>query len=96
MKIQYASKSTNMMDIGSLVRISSYITAKARALLRTVIQAVGDIHVYYMDTDSLITDVEIGEEWLDEHRLGALKLEARIEQGYFISPKNYILFHQGY
>ncbi len=81
-----------MVSVGSLVRLSSFITAKARAFLFNAIEEIGQEHVYYMDTDSMITDVEMNPAFVHPLALGKWKLESRIEQGDFISAKNYLLF----
>lgn len=49
------AKKDNLQFTGSLVRIASYITAKARVNLLTGIYETGPENLYYCDTDSIIT-----------------------------------------
>lgn len=41
------------------------------------------------DTDSIITDIELPEDLVDPIKLGKLKLEHIIIEGYFIADKFY-------
>lgn len=74
------------------VAASSIITSRARRFLyehgRSVLDRGGKL--YYWDTDALITDVKMFES----ADLGGLKLEARIEDGEFITQKSYALLAQ--
>jgi len=45
--------------------------------------------IYYTDTDSIVTDFELPEHYIDPVKLGKLKLEHIIEQGYFVADKTY-------
>jgi hypothetical protein len=45
----------NINFTGSLVRIASFITAKARINLLDAIYKTGPENLYYCDTDSIIT-----------------------------------------
>jgi len=62
---------------------SVYCTSYARMRLYDAIQKAGN--VYYMDTDSIVCDHDFG----DSSRLGMLKEEFRIKQGYIVRPKFY-------
>lgn len=71
--------------------IGSHVTALAQQVLLKGIDRIrkkGGM-VYYVDTDSLMTDtlVETGEE------LGMLKEECRFETGIFLLPKTYMLYN---
>ena len=71
------------------VHIASAITAYARINLNKYKEHIFKMggKVYYCDTDSLVTDLKL----LTSMRLGKLKLEYRICEGFFIAPKSYLL-----
>ena len=50
-----------------------------------------NIRLFYTDTDSIYTDSEIDESFIDPKELGKLKLEYICEEGVFLGPKNYCL-----
>lgn len=45
--------------------------------------------IYYTDTDSLVTDIELPSSFISPSKLGLFKLEHKISKGYFISGKTY-------
>lgn len=47
--------------------------------------------LYYTDTDSIITDIELPKEMVDKKIIGKLKKEYSIWKGYFIAGKTYLL-----
>jgi DNA polymerase type B, organellar and viral len=49
------------------------------------------INLYYTDTDSIYTDSDIDESFIDEKTLGKLKLENTCKKAIFLSPKVYCL-----
>lgn len=67
------------------VYIAAWITALARMKHYSLMKKIGFNHVYYCDTDSIITDkkMKINE------KIGGLKLEAEIKEGVFLMPKVY-------
>jgi hypothetical protein len=46
-------------------------------------------NIYYTDTDSIVTDIKLPEEFVDSKEIGKLKLVHKIKEGYFISDKLY-------
>lgn len=68
--------------------IAAYVTSYARMYLYLFIMTYVD-EVYYFDTDSLILDVPMKEEYIDEKEYGRWKLEREIEQAIFLQPKLY-------
>lgn len=48
-------------------------------------------NIYYSDTDSIVTDIQLPAEYVDEKEIGKLKLEYLVDKGYFISGKTYCL-----
>ena len=46
-------------------------------------------NIYYSDTDSIVTDIELPTNMVDPKELGKLKLEHKVARGYFISSKTY-------
>ncbi len=67
------------------VYIAAWITALARMKHYSLMKQVGFNHVYYCDTDSIITDKKMK---IDE-KIGGLKLEAEIKEAVFLMPKVY-------
>lgn len=47
--------------------------------------------IYYTDTDSLVTDIKLPDEWVSPNILGKFKLEHEVEEAYFIADKFYAL-----
>lgn len=70
-------------------QLSAYVTSYARiALRRFMMQAKHKGgRIYYVDTDSIITDVELETTT----KLGGLKLEESGKDGVFVAPKLYAL-----
>jgi hypothetical protein len=68
---------------------ASYITAGTRLLLYEKMKEI-DFDVIYCDTDSIHTTRQITEI----PGLGGIKLEKEGEVGYYIAPKEYVLFRQ--
>jgi hypothetical protein len=67
------------------VYIASYITALARMKHYNLMKSIGFEHIYYCDTDSIITDkqIKIGT------KIGDVKLVDKIKEGIFLLPKTY-------
>ena len=67
------------------VYIAAYITSLARMHHLKLMEKIGFEHIYYCDTDSIITDKKIntGKD------IGELKLEDEIKEGVFLMPKVY-------
>jgi len=82
---------------GSVVFIASYITSKARLQLFQAIDVVRSIggSVYYCDTDSIFTDVELPSSMTSESILGRWKKERNITRGVFWGSKTYIYESEG-
>jgi len=76
----------------SFPAIAAHVTAYARMYLWELMQQAGDGHYYYCDTDSLIVD-SVGYErlqaYLDDTRLGALKVERTSDTCTLRAPKCY-------
>jgi hypothetical protein len=89
---EYNDKNTkNDNDYGKLVRFSSYIAARSRVTLSEAMRNIGHEHIYYIDTDSIFTDKELGEEFIST-KLGKWKVDKpNIQEGIFIAPKTYYL-----
>lgn len=74
------------------VQISSYVTAYARMELykgmENIINRGGKI--YYCDTDSIVSDIELEPDFISDTIFGKWKLEGEIKKAYFSQPKVYI------
>lgn len=64
--------------------IAAYVTSYAQLKLFDILNTLEN-NVYYCDTDSIVTDLEI--ETSD--KLGFLKKEYEIKEGFFVAPKLY-------
>lgn len=45
--------------------------------------------IYYYDTDSIHTDISLKENLINSKEIGKFKLECKIKEGYYLSPKIY-------
>lgn len=80
----------NSVSVNSSVCIAAAVTAYARILMYDYkLKCEGEI--YYTDTDSIFSSVEMPAECVSDSGLGKLKLEGLIEEAYFIAPKSYIV-----
>ena len=101
-KIQKLELVNPRRGCGDLTRIAAFITARSRMRLWSFMMriiAYGG-RIYYWDTDSIITDIDLeaipelaGK--IHKTRLGAFKFEKDIEEGFFILPKFYTLVKKG-
>lgn len=73
------------------VPIAAAVTAYSRMIINDLkLQAMAaGLEVYYSDTDSLVVNGRMPEHLIDPAKLGLLKLEHIISEGYFVAPKIY-------
>lgn len=71
------------------IGIAAAITSYARIHMQQFLQSK-DYNVYYTDTDSIVTDKPLNENYIGK-ALGQLKLEYLISKGVFLAPKVYSL-----
>lgn len=80
------------------ISLSAAITGYARIYMAEVklyILSKGG-QIYYSDTDSIVTDIELSSDLIGDG-LGQFKLEAKVNEGFFITNKTYCLvLHDGY
>jgi hypothetical protein len=77
----------------SSVAISAAVTAYARIHISQTkldIMNMGGF-IYYSDTDSIVTNIELPKYMVSPTELGKLKLEHNIKHGIFITGKTYCL-----
>lgn len=75
------------------VPIAAAVTAYSRIIINNLklsAMAAG-LEIYYSDTDSLVINGQMPQEFCDSAELGKLKLEHKIMEGYFVAPKMYYL-----
>ena len=71
------------------VAISSAVTSYSRIYMNKIkLEILKTGSIYYTDTDSIITDIKLGDKYVGDG-IGKLKLEHEIKEGYFISNKTY-------
>lgn len=83
--------SENPEHVGAHVHVASYITMLGRMQLFDTIRIVG-IHggrVAYCDTDSIFSTIELPPELVHPTRLGAWKLECKVDDAFFMGAKSY-------
>jgi hypothetical protein len=76
--------------INTAVHIASAITAYARIYMHKLKIKYAD-NLYYSDTDSLITDIELDKNLISDTQMGLLKEEHKITKAIFIAPKLYYM-----
>lgn len=86
----YISPDEDHKDSQTSVGIASAITAYSRIHM-SQFKNNPDINLYYSDTDSIYTDSELDESFIDNKVLGKLKLENICKKAIFLSPKVYCL-----
>lgn len=87
---QVYDKEVENRDNTSIV-ISAAVTAYARihiSKIKLYILSKGG-EIYYSDTDSIVTNLELPDSMVNEKELGKLKLENMINKGIFITNKTY-------
>ena len=80
-------------QIGSLVRFSSYITARARCILLSPFAdgVLNHENLFYTDTDSIFINKKLPKNYVSDTILGKFKLEYEINKAFFLAPKMYIV-----
>lgn len=75
------------------VQVASYVTSYARLELLKALRLANSkergSHVYYCDTDSVVTDKPLPDNIVHSTRLGAFKLESQPLKAIFLKPKVY-------
>ena len=90
--IEYENINDDDQSIGGLVRLSSYIASKSRSYLHEMMREIGYDHVYYCDTDSIFSDIEMDIKNISYNILGKWKLEYSCEEAIFVAKKLYYIF----
>ena len=85
----YAIKTYHQDSAYHLPVISIKVTALAQLELYKLFEKIINLggHIYYCDTDSVITDIRLPTS----QQLGDIKLETTFEEGVFLMPKVYYL-----
>ncbi|PKY60857.1 DNA polymerase B 2 [Rhizophagus irregularis] len=83
---------TNLGNITN-VAIAAAVTAHSRMIINEfkLLALSRGLELFYSDTDSLVLNGALPEEYLDSAILGKLKLEHKIREGIFVMPKVYYL-----
>jgi hypothetical protein len=76
-------------NIGSMVRLASYITSLSRQRLFEMVYKIGDNNIAYMDTDSVFSKVAIDSDELVGDKLGQWKKECVMHDLHLFGPKMY-------
>lgn len=73
------------------VQVAAYVTSRARLVLLKALKDIVDRggNVYYCDTDSIVCDIPMNENFVDDSKIGFWALEGKPLQGLFLRPKVY-------
>lgn len=96
-KIIYTDEELGFIKIESYVvsesiqvQIAGYVTSYARLFLLKALRRQAEIGtVYYCDTDSIVCDKPLPDEWIDPVKLSFWDLEGELYEGLFLLPKVY-------
>jgi hypothetical protein len=80
-------RSHNAVSIPVAAATLSYARVHMNKLIMYILDNKGEI--YYTDTDSIVTNLKLPQDFIHASELGKLKLEHKIVEGYFISDKTY-------
>ena len=75
------------VSISTAAAVLSYARIHMAEILLYIYNNKGKL--YYTDTDSVVTNLKLPEEFVDSKKLGKLKLEHVLKEGYFIADKTY-------
>jgi hypothetical protein len=84
-----SSRTYRSVSISTASAVLSYARIHMSKLKLHIINNNGNI--YYTDTDSIITDIKLPEDFVDSKQIGKLKLVHEIKEGNFISDKLYAI-----
>lgn len=82
-----SSRTYKSVSISTAAAVLSYARIHMAKIKLYILNNGGTI--YYTDTDSIITNIKLPNEFVDSKEIGKLKLEHIITEGYFISDKTY-------
>ncbi len=72
----------------SAVQLSAAVTSYGRLEIYKY-KSMEHLNVAYSDTDSIFCQNELDPVFIDQHKLGSMKLESSFKNGIFINPKVY-------
>jgi DNA polymerase elongation subunit (family B) len=78
----------NNKKINISVPIASAITSYSRIYMSKFKNMLGD-NLFYSDTDSLYSSIELNDKYIDQKKLGKFKLERIFDKAIFLAPKMY-------
>lgn len=84
--------SNNNISITTAAAVLSYARIHMVKIMLYILENKGTL--YYTDTDSIVTDLELPEYFIDPVELGKLKLEHVIKEGFFIADKTYCFINE--
>jgi len=91
-KVKQAKDDISTVSVAISACITSYARIHINKLKYEILNSGGKI--YYSDTDSIVTDIQLGADHVSNTELGKLKLEAEIKKGIFIGGKTYFYVTQ--
>lgn len=91
---EYNNQIRKNEDSISCIQLASAISAYSRMkIVNDITNHIKNNNaiVYYYDTDSIITNIKLNDELIDEKEIGKYKLEYEFNKGIFIAPKIYFI-----
>lgn len=82
-------KTYKTVSITTAAAVLSYARIHMAKVMLFILKNGGTIS--YHDTDSLVTDLKLPSEWVDQKDLGKFKLEYTIKKGFFTADKTYYI-----
>lgn len=82
-----SSRTYRSVSITTAAAVLSYARRQMAKIKLYILNNGGTL--YYTDTDSIVTDLKLPDEFVDPKAIGKLKLEHIITEGYFITDKTY-------
>jgi len=86
------TKTFKSVSISTASAVIAYARIHMLELMLYILENGGKI--YYTDTDSIVTDLKLPENFVHKTELGKLKLEHTILEGYFVSDKTYAFINE--
>jgi len=84
-----SSRTYRSVSISTASAVLSYARIHMLKIKLHILNNNGNI--YYTDTDSIVTDFKLSDEFIHSKEIGKLKLEFEVKEGYFITDKLYAI-----
>ncbi len=86
-------RSGHDLSISTAAAVISYSRIHMNKLYLYILNNGGKLYYTDTDTDSIVTDLKLPDNFVDNYKLDKLKLEHLIVKAYFVSDKSYAFIH---